>query len=77
MQKYLCLFGEINGLTDKLEKTLDGVKANDNAEKASEYCHNRVTVEMKQLREAVDALEPLMDKEYMPYPDYGTLMFGV
>ena len=68
---------KINGLTDKLEKTLDGVKANDNAEKASEYCHNRVTVEMKQLREAVDALEPLMDKEYMPYPDYGTLMFGV
>ncbi len=41
------------------------------------YCHDRVVPAMNALREAVDQLELLTDKDLWPVPTYGDLMFEV
>ncbi len=48
----------------------------DAVKRAEEYCY-KVIPAMDKLREAVDAMEPLVAEEYWPLPTYGDLMFRV
>ena len=41
------------------------------------FCHDRVTPAMKALRDPIDQLELLVDKDIWPVPTYGDLMFEV
>ncbi|MCR5053241.1 MAG: glutamine synthetase III [Lachnospiraceae bacterium] len=47
------------------------------AAKAAKFYHDKVTVEMEVLRNAVDSLELLVGKENWPLPSYGDLLFEV
>ncbi len=51
-------------------------KMTDGREKA-EYYHENVCTVMEQLREPIDKLEMIVDKEIWPMPSYGDLMFEV
>lgn len=51
-------------------------KMTDGKEKA-EYYHENVCTVMEQLREPIDQLEMIVDKEMWPMPSYGDLMFEV
>ena len=60
-----------------IEADMKEIHTYDDAEKmASELLH-RVVPKMKELREAIDGLELIVDKELWPVPTYGDLMFEV
>ena len=39
--------------------------------------HNKVLAAMEALRRSGDGVEVLLGKEYLPYPTYGDLLFGI
>ena len=54
----------------------DAAKIEGGYERAREYA-DRVLPLMRELREAVDGMEPMTPSSYWPVPSYGSLMFGV
>ncbi|HAT02061.1 MAG TPA: glutamine synthetase type III [Oribacterium sp.] len=54
----------------------DSIKIRSAEERAHAY-HDVVVEDMKKLREAVDSLECIVDKDLWPYPSYGDLIFEV
>ena len=61
-------------LGDTLEK-IAATKAE--GEEQARYFHDVVTVAMAELRDPVDKLEMIVDKEMWPMPSYGDLLFEV
>ena len=52
-------------------------KAESDVEKRAEVCRDRVVPAMKELREAVDAMEEMTSSEFWPIPTYSDLMFKI
>ena len=57
---------------EQLEAEATAMQAND--EKAY-FCRDKLCPAMKTLREAVDEAEMLVDKDYWPYPNCGSLLY--
>ncbi len=60
-----------------LEKAVSAASSCDNYEKLSLYLKDEVLTKMEKLREIIDDLEGLVDKNAWPFPSYGELLFGV
>ena len=78
------LLHQCNSLLAETKQALDAlVKVEEEAAKMEEgreravFYHERVAVAMADLREPVDKLEMIVDKEMWPMPSYGDLMFEV
>ena len=71
------LNGEIYKLTGKLEEVVSKASDITDTNKALTYFKDDVIGAMNELRSVVDKAEPLMSKDYLPYPTYGELLFGV
>ncbi len=71
------LTGESYKLTLKLEDVVAKASELTDTNELLVYFKNDVIGAMNELRATVDKIEPLMSKEYLPYPTYGELLFGV
>jgi glutamine synthetase len=65
-----------SGVKD-LEAALDKFTKNKDVKKLSVFCKDKILVKMQEIREAIDALEMIVDAEYWPMPTYGDLLFNV
>lgn len=61
----------------KLEEVTDQAARIENAREKAVYFHDTVAVAMEELRQPVDQLEMIVDKEEWPMPSYGDLLFEV
>ena len=66
-------FDALNALKECMEQS-DRVEG---MQETAIFCHDRVTPAMKALRDPIDQLELLVDKDIWPVPTYGDLMFEV
>ena len=66
-------FDALNALKECMEQS-DRVEG---MQETAIFCHDRVTPAMKALRDPIDQLELLVDKDIWPVPTYGYLMFEV
>ena len=66
-------FDALNALKECMEQSnrVEGMQ------ETAIFCHDRVTPAMKALRDPIDQLELLVDKDIWPVPTYGDLMFEV
>jgi glutamine synthetase len=62
---------------ETLAKELAKAEAVEDQKKASAVYHNKVLAAMEALRRSGDGVEVLLGKEYLPYPTYGDLLFGI
>ena len=62
---------------ETLAKELAKAEAIEDQKKASAVYHNKVLAAMEALRRSGDGVEVLLGKEYLPYPTYGDLLFGI
>ena len=77
INKLSALTAKLYDAIDKLEcDTLNCNKGN-NALEIAKFYHNVVCVEMKNLREAADALEGLVGKKHWPFPTYADLLYSI
>ena len=60
-----------------LAKELVKAEGIEDQKKASAAYHNKVLAAMEALRARGDAVEILLGKDYLPYPTYGDLLFGI
>ena len=70
----------LNEAFDALNTLKECMEQSDRVEGMQEtaiFCHDRVTPAMKALRDPIDQLELLVDKDIWPVPTYGDLMFEV
>ena len=65
---------DIAARTEELENIMLPLYDN---EHPSYYCRDKVIPAMNALRAAADMLEPLLGKEYQPYPTYAELLYSV
>ena len=61
----------------KLDESVKEVAAISDFEKKAFAYHKQIVPVMKELREFVDEIEMLVDKEYWPMPSYGDLIFEI
>lgn len=62
--------GDLEVAVSGIDRTAD-VKV-----QAHQYCDN-VVVAMKKLRECVDKIEPILGREFYPFPTYGELFYNI
>ena len=62
---------------DILDDAMRHLHAMNDPKEMAQFCRGTVCRHMAELREAVDALEMLVDKDLWPVPTYGDLMFEV
>ena len=60
-----------------LSKELLKAEKIEDQKKASAAYHGKVLPAMEALRKSGDAVEAMLGKEYLPYPTYGDLLFGL
>ena len=60
-----------------LAKELGKAEQIEDQKKASALYHDKVLPAMESLRRSGDAVEALLGKNYLPYPTYGELLFGI
>ncbi|HAJ65302.1 MAG TPA: glutamine synthetase type III, partial [Clostridiales bacterium] len=63
--------------TEALRAANEKAKAEPEALVRARLYHDEVLVAMERLRESVDAMEVLCDREVWPYPTYGDILFSV
>ena len=78
------LINKLSALTAKLYDAIDTLECDtlncnkgNNALEIAKFYHNVVCVEMKNLREAADALEGLVGKKHWPFPTYADLLYSI
>ena len=71
------LLRETNEAMSALSALVDKVPSVPEGPERARYCHDYVVKGMEALRQPVDALEMLVDKEMWPMPSYGDLIFEV
>ena len=77
LRDIMSLLNEANAAVRVLRKvTAEASGIQDNEERAH-YYHDHVMTAMNDLRQPIDKLEMLVDKEVWPMPSYGDLMFEV
>ena len=64
-------------LTLELESVVAKASELTNTNELLVYFKKDVIGAMNELRATVDKIEPMMSKDYLPYPTYGELLFGV
>lgn len=62
---------------ENLAKELGKAEQIEDQKKASALYHDKVLPAMESLRRSGDAVEALLGKNYLPYPTYGELLFGI
>ena len=62
---------------EMLAKELGKAEQIEDQKKASALYHDKVLPAMESLRRSGDAVEALLGKNYLPYPTYGELLFGI
>ncbi len=62
---------------DVLERVENSAAALEPGRDRAVYYHDQVCSAMNRLREPVDALEMIVDKDYWPMPSYGDLLFEI
>ena len=62
---------------ETLSKELLKAEKIEDQKKASAAYHGKVLPAMEALRKSGDAVEVMLGKEYLPYPTYGELLFGL
>ena len=62
---------------EKLAKALKGAEKCVDMKAEANYYHDTVLKEMELLRSYADAAEELIGEDYLPYPTYGKLLYGV
>lgn len=72
-----ALLAKVSEARGKLEECLEVCNRTEGAEQMANYCRDSVVRAMHELREPVDTLELLVDKDIWPVPTYGDLMFEV
>lgn len=61
----------------KLKELDDMASSFDNAEQKANFFKNQIVPAMQELREPIDALEQLVDKDLWPVPTYGDMLFEI
>ena len=62
---------------ENLAKELEKAEQIEDQKKAGALYHDKVLPAMESLRRSGDAVEALLGKNYLPYPTYGELLFGI
>ena len=60
-----------------LAKALAAAEKIADLHKAGMAYHDKVVAAMETLRVSGDAVEALLGKDYLPYPTYGDLLYGI
>ena len=71
------LLGETNSALDVLEKVEMQAFAMEEGREKAVFYRDQVCTAMQRLRQPVDALEMIVDKNFWPMPSYGDLLFEV
>ena len=71
------LFNQAEKACNELSKVVEMSKTINDAKEQAEYVKNSVVPKMVELRNPIDQLELLVDKELWPVPTYGDLLFEV
>lgn len=71
------LLADMDKARTELYDDIEKYSKEKNVEKRAHYYHDIVVPAMKALREPVDELEQIVDKDLWPYPSYGDLIFEV
>lgn len=71
------LLADMDKARTELYDDIEKYSKEKDVEKRAHYYHDIVAPAMKALREPVDELEQIVDKDLWPYPSYGDLIFEV
>ena len=77
LKKTSKLLKSTNSAMSKLGKIVDQIESVPEGRERAVYCREKVVTAMEALREPVDELEMIVDKEMWPMPSYGDLIFEV
>ena len=77
LKKTSRLLKSTNSAMSKLSKLVEQIMQHEEGRDRAVYCREKVVPAMEALREPVDELEMLVDKEMWPMPSYGDLIFEV
>ena len=75
LKKASKLLKEVNSTMNKLSKLIDQIEMHPEGRDRAVFCREKLVPSMEKLREPVDELEMLVDKEMWPMPSYGDLVF--
>ena len=77
LKKASKLLKEVNSTMNKLSKLVDQIETHPEGRDRAVFCREKLVPAMEKLREPVDELEMLVDKDMWPMPSYGDLVFEV
>ena len=77
LKKASKLLKAANSAMSKLSKLVEKIPENAEGRDRAVFCREKVVPAMEALREPVDELEMIVDKEMWPMPSYGDLVFEV
>ena len=75
LKKASKLLKEVNSTMNKLSKLVDQIETHPEGRDRAVFCREKLVPAMEKLREPVDELEMLVDKDMWPMPSYGDLVF--
>ena len=75
LKKASKLLKEVNSAMNKLSKLVSQAEEHEEGRDRAVFCREKLVPAMEKLREPVDELEMLVDKEMWPMPSYGDLVF--
>ena len=77
LKKTSRLLKNTNSAMSKLAKLVEQIPQYEEGRDRAVYCREKIVPGMEALRQPVDELEMLVDKEMWPMPSYGDLIFEV
>ena len=77
LKKTCSLLERADDALHRLEECVEHSNCLDGVKEMAYYCHDVIAPAMQALREPIDSLELIVDKDIWPVPTYGDLMFEV
>ena len=77
LKKASRLLKSTNSAMSKLSKLVEKIPQQEEGRTRAVYCKDKIVPAMEALREPVDELEMIVDKDMWPMPSYGDLVFEV
>jgi len=77
LKKTCALLEKADDALQHLQECVEHSNALDGVQEMANYCHDVIAPAMRALREPIDSLELIVDKDIWPVPTYGDLMFEV
>jgi len=77
LKKTCALLRRANDALAVLEKSVENSNGVECLREMANYCHDVIAPAMRALRQPIDQLELIVDKDIWPVPTYGDLMFEV